>query len=266
MIIPPNLGHKFCECVDDIGRWYWEKDPTYDVSTSTDTGTPRDDQDDTEAETRLSFSNGTAPTGPGSACSEHVHCAANLICLVSGTCGCPEHVPVLVRDSDSYACVSSRRLEEFCLSDAECSHAIKQARCVDSLCGCQTDFYASADGSVCMPNISTWKPLTIAMFPAVLLILALIVIGSVGYIRMRGGPDDKAPTVSGLSFLPRCIREFRMESLRNWFKTWPLKTLSSAGSGLRLLALSASQRIRYLTFQWDWTRLEEDVPPIGRVA
>ncbi|KAL3204755.1 hypothetical protein MRX96_011729 [Rhipicephalus microplus] len=168
------------------------KDATHDVSASTDPSTPRDDQDDTEDETQLSSSNGYADFAYtqellqpdlGSACSEHVHCTAFLTCLASGTCGCPEHVPVLVRDSDSYACVSSRRLKEFCLSDAECSHTNKQARCVDSLCGCQTDFYASADGSLCMPKITDWRPLMTAMFPAMLLILALIVIGSLGYIR-----------------------------------------------------------------------------------
>ncbi|XP_075751309.1 uncharacterized protein LOC142817724 [Rhipicephalus microplus] len=99
-----------------------------------------------------------------------------------------------------------------------------------------------------------------AMFPAMLLILALIVIGSLGYIRLRRSSDDKRPTSSTLSFLPRSIRAFRTENLRNCFKTWPFKSISSAGSRLRQLSLSGSQRIRFLTFQWDWTRLEEDVP------
>nr|XP_054922162.1 uncharacterized protein LOC126522094 [Dermacentor andersoni] len=76
------------------------------VSTSTDSDSPRDVEDTMEEETRIGSSNGTASTGPGTACSEHDHCAAILMCLASGTCGCPEHAPVLVRDSGSYACVS----------------------------------------------------------------------------------------------------------------------------------------------------------------
>ncbi|KAH8021914.1 hypothetical protein HPB51_018763 [Rhipicephalus microplus] len=111
-------------------------------------------------------------------------------------------------DETQLSSSNARRLKEFCLSDAECSHTNKQARCVDSLCGCQTDFYASADGSLCMPRAS---------------------------------------------------EHFAWKTCATASKHGQFKSISSAGSRLRQLSLSGSQRIRFLTFQWDWTRLEEDV-------
>ncbi|XP_072144809.1 uncharacterized protein [Dermacentor andersoni] len=186
------------------------------VSTSTDSDSPRDVEDTMEEETRIGSSNETASTGPGTACSEHDHCAAILMCLASGTCGCPEHAPVLVRDSGSYACVS---------------------------------------------QIKAWKPLKITMFPAVLLILAFIVLAFVGYNRLSTDPDDKARIAPGLPCSPRDTSEFRIKNLRNLLKTCHLKERIS--SRLRIFTLSATQIFKFMPPRQEWSRLEEDVSQSG---
>ncbi|XP_037579888.2 uncharacterized protein LOC119462637 [Dermacentor silvarum] len=97
------------------------------------------------------------------------------------------------------------------------------------------------------------------MFPAVLLILAFIVLAFVGYNRLSTDPDDKERVAAGLPCSPRNISEFRIKSLRNLFKAWPFKALYSVGSRLRLFTLSATQMFRFKTSRQEWSRLEEDV-------
>ncbi|KAH8023056.1 hypothetical protein HPB51_010840 [Rhipicephalus microplus] len=52
-------------------------------------------------------------------------------------------MPVLLRLDGSFSCAQPRRLDERCLSHAECSHANEHARCLRSVCRCPPTYYAT---------------------------------------------------------------------------------------------------------------------------
>ncbi|KAK8781054.1 hypothetical protein V5799_017604 [Amblyomma americanum] len=141
-------------------------------------------QEDDVTEPKTRHSNRTA--GPGSACRLRSDCANFLICLTSARCGCPEPFPVLTRREGSFACTAPRRLNERCLSNAECSHGNEHARCLHSLCRCPPHFYATRASLLCLPESVAWRPVQAAVLPAALLLpvpAAVFLFTALGYYR-----------------------------------------------------------------------------------
>ncbi|XP_077487684.1 uncharacterized protein LOC144098722 isoform X3 [Amblyomma americanum] len=124
---------------------------------------------------------------------------------------------------------NARRLKESCLADSECNHDNEHARCLDFVCLCPAHFYTSADSSLCLPDSATWQPLRAVMFPAVLLILAFVILGVFGYKRCaRGSPgcvrwlnapnNDKAALQKDCSPTTKDHSSHCFNSIRKWMK------------------------------------------------
>ncbi|KAL1425378.1 hypothetical protein MTO96_019261 [Rhipicephalus appendiculatus] len=128
---------------------------------------------------------GNTTARPGSACRGRKECPPTLVCL-SETCRCPELLPVLLRFDNSFACAPSRRLDERCLSHAECSHANEHARCLRSVCSCPPTFYATKASLLCLPETVAWYPVRlVALFPALaVLASAVLALGGVCYSKL----------------------------------------------------------------------------------
>ncbi|KAL1436176.1 hypothetical protein MTO96_010913 [Rhipicephalus appendiculatus] len=187
-----------------------EEDGEADEPTTAFEGTlPLQEEDETEPSASLKVINGTVPFRGAVPCNQRSDCDDVLVCLPSKICGCPELTPVLLQDVDGIVCASARRLSESCLSDAECMHGNEHARCLDSSCSCQSRFYVSTDGSLCLPDFLAWSPLRTAVLPAVLpavlLILGFVALGVLGYQRLRRSRNDKAQHPQQSSSLPKSI-------------------------------------------------------------
>ncbi|XP_049529226.1 uncharacterized protein LOC125947836 [Dermacentor silvarum] len=163
------------------------------------------DEESTDTPVLLPVINETVSFGRGSSCTQQSDCDDVLVCLPSNTCGCPDLTPVLVQEADGIVCVAARKLSEPCQTDAECRHGNEHARCLDSACSCQSRFYASVDGSLCMADTLVWNPLRTAIFPAALLIVGFIVLGAIGFQRLHRPRSDKAWYAQQLSSLPKDI-------------------------------------------------------------
>ncbi|KAL3194240.1 hypothetical protein MRX96_016372 [Rhipicephalus microplus] len=166
---------------------------------------PLQEEDETEPSTSPKVINGSVPFRRVVPCNQRSDCDDVLVCLPSKICGCPELTPVLLQESDGIVCASARRLSESCLSDAECMHGNEHARCLDSSCSCQSRFYVSTDGSLCLPDFVAWSPLRTAVVTAVLLILAFIVLGALGYQRLRRPRSHEAQRLLQPSSSPKSI-------------------------------------------------------------
>ncbi|KAH7952531.1 hypothetical protein HPB52_023866 [Rhipicephalus sanguineus] len=191
---------------------------------------------------------------PGSTCRGRKDCPSALVCL-SETCRCPELLPVLLRFDNSFACAPSRRLDERCLSHAECSHANEHARCLHSVCSCPPKFYATKASLLCLPDYLAWHPMRrVALFPALaMLVSAFLALGGLCYskslwkrrrFRLRL-PRRFLPTA------PKDSRELRYERF--------LKYLEGRSTCTRLSTASTTFR-----FETDYSYIEAGHGVLGR--
>ncbi|XP_077485945.1 uncharacterized protein LOC144097029 [Amblyomma americanum] len=127
------------------------------------------------------------------------------------------------------------------------------------MCRCPARFVAASDGSSCLSESVVWHPLVTVLFPAVLLILAFIVLASYGYYRLTTPGGDKLQTHQNSTSALATHGSTGIQRLRKWFEGNMLKPLHYgvfSRSRMRSFALSALQSPRMFLARWQWPKYD----------